>query len=65
MGSSSRLNELITTYSSITEITSTISYEGNRYPEAEMPTGSDNEIMNPVPQQIMTSEARTSNRNRN
>lgn len=60
-----RLDQLLTAYSSMTEITSTFNYDGNRYPEANMPTGGDPTSFNLDIQRIITSQATTSAANRN
>ena len=59
-GRSSRLSNIISSYSSVTKV-STKEYENNRYPEVDFPTGTSGKIIATVE----TGDAQTSDQNRN
>lgn len=62
--STSRLNQIITTYSSITDV-STPNYPGNTYPVPKLPTGANPSVPNVTPLIISTTQTTPTIANRN
>lgn len=64
-GDSQRLNNILSMYSTVTEISSTITYEGNRYPEANLPTGGDSNSVNTNLISIQNAQAQATAKDKN
>ena len=62
--SSERLSNVINSYSTITR-TQTRTYEDNKFPEVDFPTGGNENLINLTPSQISSVQAITSDSNRN